>query len=70
MSILDDIANDNDSMQQYGLFGAQKITGEYANADLITGTFIRNQIQLNGVTKDPTELNANELNRLAILSDF
>lgn len=50
------------NMQTFGLL--------YDNEDLVVAPQIRNEIDINGKTKSPTQLSVNELNKLGIIDDF
>lgn len=61
---------DTTSEQAFGLFAASDEQGYRSNADMIGQQIIRNEVQINGVTKDANKMNTNELNKLAIIDDF
>jgi hypothetical protein len=69
--LLDEIPiNSRQTEQAFGLFAATDERGYRSNADMIGQQIIRNEVQVNGVTKDANKMNTNELNKLAIIDDF
>ena len=51
-------------------FNMQTFNLLYDNEDLVVAPQIRNEIDINGKTKSPTQLSVNELNKLGIVDDF